>query len=568
MNGKIGTIAALVCAATLRVAASSPFWVGVVDTAVFRLADSTASTAKYATLPVDSLRGWQVVLSGWASADSLTTRVLSWNGVKAMLIVKNADSTTSYPQLSWPTGRSFPHQRSIVRFRIPDDAKSVQVAYGLEKVAGVARVDSLAVIRWQWSSVASRDSNLAIPDFSPTRLRGAQIGVHPGLPAVATFGKDWKGNLLRWQFIGPESSLVKPQFDSLLADAMDNLDKYLPTCRANGIKVVLCMHNLSRGLFLSPQAQSKLIATWRILAARYRDKPEVWAYDLANEPDMNQWRENVMLWDDLADTLCRAVRAVDTGKVIVVESPMGDVTTWPSMRPVGWRRGYDLSKIVYSFHYYRPFTLTHQGIGPKYPPYGAVYPGVIENKPWNADTIRRDMKPALEFQRKYRVPMYVGEFSCVRWAADHSAIRWLSDVIPIWEDFGWDWTFHAYQEYDGWSVEYSDSLKDMRTPLETDRKALFLKYFAKNRDPYAPGATSLPRPAGLTLRFRRVGRSLLVTGLAPGTRLQLRTLSGALLWRGEAGAEGLSIPSAPTVGMVTIGTGEIGGEVSRVFVAP
>jgi hypothetical protein len=72
----------------------------------------------------------------------------------------------------------------------------------------------------------------------------------------------------------------------------------------------------------------------------------------------------------------------------------------------------------------------------------------------------------------------------VRWANQKSAIRWLTDFTRLIEEYGWDWSYHAYQEFHGWSVEYSDSLGDMRTPLETDRKALLLSYFALNKNPY------------------------------------------------------------------------------------
>ena len=31
-------------------------------------------------------------------------------------------------------------------------------------------------------------------------------------------------------------------------------------------------------------------------------------------------------------------------------------------------------------------------------------------------------------------------------------------MISINEAYGWDWTYHAYREWQGWSVEYDESI--------------------------------------------------------------------------------------------------------------
>ena len=30
---------------------------------------------------------------------------------------------------------------------------------------------------------------------------------------------------------------------------------------------------------------------------------------------------------------------------------------------------------------------------------------------------------------------------------------WIRDCIDILEEYGWDWSYHAFREWDGWSVE-------------------------------------------------------------------------------------------------------------------
>jgi hypothetical protein len=49
---------------------------------------------------------------------------------------------------------------------------------------------------------------------------------------------------------------------------------------------------------------------------------------------------------------------------------------------------------------------------------------------------------------------------------------------------GWDWTYHAYREWDGWSVEHnSDPNNHEPTTEPTKRKKLLLDWFGKNKKP-------------------------------------------------------------------------------------
>lgn len=499
--------------------------------------DSTQSRAVADSLPLDSLRGSRVILTAWAKLSDMSLPPESWNGVKVMLIIRKSDGLTDYPQIPWPDTASFGWTRALLPVTIPANAVSVRLFLGLEKVSGQLRLDSVFIRKVGPVDAPARDSTLAIPPAWPVRLRGAMIGPSADTASIARFGNEWKGNLLRWQLGGSSypDALLRPDFETLFSQETAKLDRALPICRENNIKVVVDMHSLSQGLFDSPKSQTLLMDVWQRLAERYHDSDAVWGYDLANEPIEEKWREGALLWNELADTLCRIIRKIDPIKPIIVEG-----TRWAApdglaeIRPVGWDRGYDLTNIVYSFHCYSPFTLTHQGIGAGYPPFGAVYPGTIDNVEWDSVRLRQELAPVVRFQQRYRVPIYVGEFSCVRWANDHSAIRWLTDFTSIIESYGWDWTYHAYQEYHGWSVEYSDSLGDMRTPLETDRKALLLSWFALNKNPYDTlSAPVSPRvPAVVHSFVRLVGNGtgeVKVMGLHAGMRVKLYNIRGNLV---------------------------------------
>ena len=94
------------------------------------------------------------------------------------------------------------------------------------------------------------------------------------------------------------------------------------------------------------------------------------------------------------------------------------------------------------------------------------------------------MKPAIDFQKTYGVHLYVGEFSAIRWAPDDSACRYLKDLIEIFEAHGWDWTYHAFREWDGWSVEHGfDRNEHALSPTPTTRQVLLRGWYSQNRQP-------------------------------------------------------------------------------------
>ena len=48
-------------------------------------------------------------------------------------------------------------------------------------------------------------------------------------------------------------------------------------------------------------------------------------------------------------------------------------------------------------------------------------------------------------------------------------------LIALFEEYGWDWTHHAYREWDGWSVEDDSDPQDHQPVKQTtDRKAVLL----------------------------------------------------------------------------------------------
>jgi aryl-phospho-beta-D-glucosidase BglC (GH1 family) len=227
-------------------------------------------------------------------------------------------------------------------------------------------------------------------------------------------------------------------------------------------------------LFQEKRFQDKFLEVWEKMARRYTGNTTVWGYDLVNEPCEGNVVEGCMDWQELATAAAKKVREIDGEHAIIVEpAPWGGAESLANLEPI------PVPGVVYSVHMYQPHQFTHQGVYGS--PTGIAYPGKIDGKDWDKDRLKRAFQPVAEFQRAYGVHMYIGEFSAIRWAPGDSGYAYLRDVVDIMEENGWDWAYHAFREWDGWSVEHGGDQKDRtRSPTPTKRQELLTGWFAKN----------------------------------------------------------------------------------------
>lgn len=238
------------------------------------------------------------------------------------------------------------------------------------------------------------------------------------------------------------------------------------------------LHSLSEKQFASPAAQDRLVEAWRRIATRYKDSPVVWAYDLANEPREDGWQPGVLLWRDLAERVGKEIRRIDPVHTLVVEpAPWGNPDGFEGFFPI------DVPNVVYSVHFYLPHQFTHQLVYPEYPA-TLEYPGQINGTQWDQAQMLKALQPVIDFQERYRVAIYVGEFSAIRWAPNGSAYRYLDDAISLFEARGWDWSYHAFREWTGWSVECGEEKSaPCASYVSTPRQTLLRSHLSKNVKP-------------------------------------------------------------------------------------
>jgi endoglucanase len=455
---------------------------------------ASSSPSVRVRLPAETLRGCTVRGSAMVRSQDVSAKPNPWNGIKFMLAIETPDRKL-WPQASLDKG-TFAWKRAVFSTKIPADATAVTLMLGLEQVTGRVCFDDvkLVVAKPPRTAKPAPAPGIAFKGHDLPRLRGAMIGPRIDADGLRTLGRDWNANLIRWQLIrhgrpGEPSSLS--DYDAWLEGELQRLDAALPVCERYGIYVALDLHSPPGGkatasgyigsddrLFTDRAVQDKFVDVWQRIARRYKGVGTIWGFDLANEPVEEFVEEGCDDWHGLAERTARAIREIDPGRTLIVEAP-----PWGSPESLADFTPLAVPNVVYSAHMYVPHQFTHQGVHQRNQP-PVEYPGEIAGKHWDKAALRVALQPVADFQRDYNVHIYMGEFSAIRWAPGDSAHRYLRDVIDIFEENDWDWSYHAFREWNGWSVEHGPDRNDTRPAAEpTDRQRLLQEWFGRNQKP-------------------------------------------------------------------------------------
>jgi hypothetical protein len=291
----------------------------------------------------------------------------------------------------------------------------------------------------------------------------------------------WGATLLRFQMVrdwhGVDTNQDLDDFDRWLDGRLDHLSSaVLPLARKYGISVVVDMHVTPGGrdashetnMFHDKRFAGHFVEAWRRIARRFAGERGIWAYDLVNEPQQQSETAPDMDGWNLQRAAAEAIREIDPAMPILVESNANDSPdAFRNLSPVAQ------TNIIYEVHVYGPEDFTHQGI-PGFASTLNRWPD--DSRGWNRDYLRSLLEPVREFQLKHGARIYVGEFSAVAWAP--GAEKYLEDCIALFEEYGWDWSYHAFREWQGWSVEHEGPDAEHLIPsADNPRKRVLLKAF-------------------------------------------------------------------------------------------
>ncbi len=443
-------------------------------------------------LPVGQMRGARLDFRALVKAEDVAVPPQVYNGIKFMLVTEGP-SGKQYPAHDhlWGTFGWTPERFRAV---VPADATKATLVLGLEATTGRAWFTDISITvngrAYAGPSVTPGPAYTGHPGLP--RLRGAMVSPDVTAADLHVLGGEWHANLIRYQlyWVTPDGRYDgwrdPAAYDAWLEGRLTHLDALLPACRREGLRVVVDLHTPPGGnillpgyawpLFQDKAYQDKFARVWDKIARRYRGNPTVWGYDLANEPIEGDMAEGLLDWHALATRTALAVRRIDPAHAIIIEpGPGGGYDELKYFAPL------PVPGVVYSVHMYEPGAFTMQGVTPDRP-LGIPYPGKINGVLWYRAQMTRSLQTVADYQKHYHVAIYIGEFSAIRWAS--GARDWLRDAISIFEQNGWDWSYHAFREWQGWSVEYGpDKNATAPSAKPTDREMLLRSWYAKNIKP-------------------------------------------------------------------------------------
>lgn len=447
-------------------------------------------------IPIDALKGHTLYASARVRVRDVSAKPKPWNGVvfRAGLLGKNGEMNSggglanvedlSFPQANIASG-SFDWKEVGFLFTVPRDTISATLTMGLEGVAGKATFRDIRVAVVKVAEPPPSPDTVTPRYFKGhplDRLRGVEVSCAVSEEDLRVLAEEWKANVIRWQ-LGESTfadGLETSHYDDVLRRELLQLDRVIPLCRKYGLYIVLNLQSLSKRLFVSKENQQRLVGVWKKLAARYKNEPVIYAYDIANEPLQSSWREGALLWNDLAQKVAEEIRKVDLDRPIIVESELMSLPDgYLTLRLIA------VPNVIYSVHVYSPGDLTHNRVW-DHDQQSVPYPGMIEKELWNKDRIRQDLVPVVAFQKEHKCHIYVGEFGAVRWAPGSD--QYIKEMIELFEEYGWDWTYHSYREWHGWSAEHgqqfqTDEENIEQSPAQTEREKVLRGWFAKNERP-------------------------------------------------------------------------------------
>lgn len=234
-------------------------------------------------------------------------------------------------------------------------------------------------------------------------------------------------------------------------------DRMLDACKKHGITGILSISQIpidaKAGItqespgFWDTEKRFEAVRMAGILARHFRNRgAELGAYEILNEPVVWRGRNARMpeSWRELTKSVINEIRKYDPGRFIVVTPVLGGMPT-----QYNYAKPLEDTRVIYGLHMYLPHDYTHQGIHGR--PLGLKYPGLVAFQYYDKNKLEELMMPAIEFQRKYKVPVWVGEFSSVRWARGSNA--YLRDLIEIFDKHDFGWAYFQYKSYHGWDPD-------------------------------------------------------------------------------------------------------------------
>lgn len=267
---------------------------------------------------------------------------------------------------------------------------------------------------------------------------------------IADAGFDTVRIPVRWSdFTGPAPAFrIHPDFAELA-------DQQVAWATGAGLNVVLNVHHFEE-IMDNPMSQmGRFAAIWTELAERYASLPETVWFEVLNEPHKNLKGREMRQAQALALSI---IRKKHPERIVILGGE-----EWSGIRTLGTNLSTDDPNVVYTFHYYDPFSFTHQ----QATWLGESMPKGTRN--WGSKEDLAELSAAVETAKAFREatgkPVFLGEFGVHTPVPARERTKWAGAVAGAMGEAEIPWclwsygnTFALYTDEQGWDREMLQAL--------------------------------------------------------------------------------------------------------------
>ncbi len=248
---------------------------------------------------------------------------------------------------------------------------------------------------------------------------------------------------IRWSAHALESFpyTIDPQFMSRIKWAVD-------LSLENDLAVVINIHHFEE-IFSEPdQQKARFLEMWKQITTAFLNKPSDLMFEILNEPHDNLSAEK---WNDFFKNAVSVIRQIDTSRTLIFMP-----AEWGGSGAINKLEIPDDDNLIFSFHFYNPFSFTHQGaewVENSNDWLGTRWLGTADEK----KAIEDEFNFVKSWAEQNNVPVYIGEFGAYNKADLTSRSLWTSFVTRTAESMNMSWAYWEFAA--GFGVYDKDSQK-------------------------------------------------------------------------------------------------------------
>jgi endoglucanase len=237
------------------------------------------------------------------------------------------------------------------------------------------------------------------------------------------------------------------------------LDWAVTNAQAQGMAVILDLHEFTAMGGDPERNREKFFAFWRQLAPRYQGTDAGVVFEVLNEPNK---KLTPSMWNEYLRQALAIIRESNPNRTVICGPAF-----WNGIDHLGELELPNSDRnLIVTVHYYLPMEFTHQGASwaGRQDKHGVEWLGTEAER----NAISKDFDKAAAWAKEHNRPLFLGEFGAYDKAPMESRVRYTSAIARAAEERGWSWAYWQFDSdfilYDIRQDRWVEPLRDALVP--------------------------------------------------------------------------------------------------------